>query len=243
METISASETTTYFLTERLRSEEATLVFGTSRTNQIASPILGETALNLHYVYGNPNVVGDFLSRLDSSQWQNVRRIVFLVDFHTLEPGEFTRDVDRFFAPSKLSDWMVSMLESMRPARIGRALASLWSNVAGAPSLYVTGDGAIFSKHQPEWNGVVPRALEQEERSKWTFELARHLGRIEKIAEQHGVPVLFVTPLVSDGYARIIDPILDQFTEAVAGSVREFYLFVAVPGIPTRAGILSMNPI
>ena len=61
------------------------LFFGSSRIQQLSDSIVGDSILNLNYIYKDPSSIYNFLKKLDKTHWKNIEKVYVFLDFHLVK--------------------------------------------------------------------------------------------------------------------------------------------------------------
>lgn len=176
---------------ERLQQAPYTLVFGTSRSHLFSDDLLGESVLNLHAVYGWPISVRTFLYSLTPDHTRHIRRIIYLLDFHTFGAMPPT---DRYavYGPAARALYKA---KGMR-AYLEDSWAKLLAQRGPPPAQRIHARGFKI-QHPPQvWDGLWRETWDRRQQEISPDQLSA-LADIKAFAKQHGVEITFITPTVS----------------------------------------------
>ena len=67
---------------KKLHHEKYSIIFGSSRIQQLSDSIVGDSILNLNYIYARPDSIYNFLKKLDKTHWKNIEKVYVFLDFN-----------------------------------------------------------------------------------------------------------------------------------------------------------------
>jgi len=213
-------------LTERLERAPHSLVFGTSRTQQISSELMGEPLLNLHTVYGNPRDIVRFLQSLPEAARNNIVRIYVLADLQTFERTYLEPDIDFRATPIERAVYRMRKFSAVDVVGLVREFGRM---IRGAP-YRLADDGALVPDQIARFAGAVPTLAASY--AGLGFAHAPNLASIQRFAEAIGRPVLFFTPTLSRAFVEAAGcRFFDAYRRAVTQAVGDVRDLLYVPGI------------
>lgn len=139
---------------EQLKIDKSILVFGTSRSAKVSNKVLNteDKVLNVNGLYGNPFSISAFLNSLSPEQINNIKKVYYLVDTHTLKDKNHLkygiRDVNY---ENYLSSFMDILLESISISKLWDSYECVKKNYFNVQQLnqYVDKDnGYIVVSHK-----------------------------------------------------------------------------------------------
>jgi hypothetical protein len=174
------------------------LVFGTSRSRFLSTALVGEPVINLHSIYGNPHAVKDFLDRLDRGKIENIVRIVYLLDGHTLEGERLYQKVD-------YENHVDALFYRLSRARL--YMADAWLkvklNMLSTYTSWIDDKGASHNVIDYKFTGYL-RPFD-EDRRYVTDDNLKLLAEIDTFCRHNGIEITYVRPVLPVAYLRLLD--------------------------------------
>ena len=94
---------------KKLGDEEYSIIFGSSRIQQLSSSIVGEPILNFNYIYARPDSIYNFLKKIDKRYWENIKKVYVFLDFNALSSKKYQVNVDEIFGKTSKSDFFFKL--------------------------------------------------------------------------------------------------------------------------------------
>ncbi len=209
----------------KLNYKKGVLLFGTSRTNLVSSEILRTNTYNMHYIYSHPKDVGSFLERLNTKQIENIDKIYFLIDYHTLEKKYFIEnDINVFFEKQTNLEWTLNKLKILNQKKIFESLNFIFNGLTGNYDYFINNEGSVISKKEIKWDGGSP--TKKEHFNDYKFENYFYLTKIENFAKQNNIEVLFFTPIYPKKFFDKFEIKLDNFLRKILSNIDNLYFFM-----------------
>ena len=98
-------------LIKKLNDEKYSIIFGSSRIQQVSSSIVKENLLNLNYIYARPDAIYDFLKKLDQNHWENIERIYVSLDLHSLTTEKYFVNVEEIFIETPKLEFLLQTIK------------------------------------------------------------------------------------------------------------------------------------
>jgi hypothetical protein len=204
----SEKEINTLILAEKLNHKEFSLLFGTSRSNQIFGDGSNIDFLNFSSsLYGNAVNVSAFLKQLNAVQLKNVISIYYLVDDHTLngydKEDSFSK-VQQLNYDSNLFIEKLKFSVFLNYEKILKTLVSIKYDYLSA-SYVVNNNGVIVRLNKNETLDVPDEYLSMSTRQYFTNDGIAALLDVDKFCKKNKVPIKYFTPTHFTQYLRLFD--------------------------------------
>ena len=209
----------------KLNSKKGILLFGTSRTNLVSSEILRTNIYNMHFIYSHPKDVGLFLEKLNTKQIDNIDKIYFLIDYHTLEKKYLREnDINVYFEKQTNLQWALNKLKNLDHKKIFESLNFIFNGLIGNYDYYVNEEGSVISNKEIKWDGGSP--TKKEHFNEYKFENYFYLNRIENFAKQNNIEIIFFTPIYPAKFFDKFEIKLDYFLRKILSNIDNLYFFM-----------------
>ena len=219
---------------ENLKNEKAILIFGTSRANQISSEILNFNTYNLHYVYSYPKIVLDFLENLDEKQINNIKKIYFLIDYHTIDKKyTFAKNFDQINIKNKFF-WIKDKIKNLNLTSIYESFIFFYSRILNTYNYYVDENGSVISKGNHNWDGSL--TTDSDHFKKYNFDDHDYLRKIQNFTKKKKIEIIFFTPIFSNGFCKMFEKKISDFVNMILLSIDEFHMFLCEENISNNNG-------
>ena len=209
----------------KLNSKKGILLFGTSRTNLVSSEILRTKTYNMHYIYSYPKDVGSFLEKLNNKQINNIDKIYFLIDYHTLEK-KYNRenDINVYFESQTNKEWTLNKLKNFNHRKIFDSFKFIYNGLTGEYDYYINDEGSVVSNKEVKWDGASP--TKKEHFNEYKFENYFYLKKIDNFAKQNNIEVLFFTPIYPKEFFDKFEIRLETFLSKILSNINNLYFFM-----------------
>lgn len=214
-------------LLKKLHHEKYSIIFGSSRIQQLSDSIVGDSILNLNYIYARPDSIYNFLKKLDKTHWKNIEKVYVFLDFHALSSKKYLVDVDEVFSKNLKFDFFFQILKFSNLSQVKNSILYLMEIVFDNQKVKYDEFGVRITEKRI-WSGINPVRLNN---NSYTYELGKFVGYIEKLCNDMKKEVVFLTPIVSKKYYEQHKDILNNFTSVILQNINEFYFFYYVKEI------------
>ena len=212
---------------KKLGDEEYSIIFGSSRIQQLSSSIVGEPILNFNYIYARPDSIYNFLKKIDKRYWENVKKVYVFLDFNALSSKKYQVNVDEIFSKTSKSDFFFQTLKLSSLSQVKNSILYLNGILFDNQKIKYNEFGVRITEKKI-WSGINPVRLSNQP---YTYELAKFVSYIEKLCSEMKREVVFLTPIVSQKYFKQHEHILNEFTSVILKNIKEFYFFYYVKEI------------
>lgn len=231
-------ETIPFKLSQKLKDDRYTVVFGTSRSQLISKNIANENIINFSSsLYGNPIDVYNVINQFDKTQLNNIKEIWYLIDTHTFNTKS---SIYQNLNIDSKKDFLLQTISNLNIHKIELAYETINSNLKQNYSYYLTEYGEnIKIKEDNYFNGII--TSDQKARIPITTTKAiEYLDRVDKFCKQNSIKIKYFTPIYNIPYLKKCDLNLykDQFKEFLK-VIDSFYDFHYIKNISNDLTLFS----
>lgn len=216
-------------LIKKLNDEKYSIIFGSSRIQQVSSSIVKENLLNLNYIYARPDAIYDFLKKLDQNHWENIERIYVSLDLHSLTTEKYFVNVEEIFIETPKLEFLLQTIKESNLQSLNRSMKYLLEVLSNNQKIKYDDRGVRVYNKKNIWGGENPVRLKG--KSYNNFELARYVADIEKLCNQKNKKVIFLTPVLSKKYYEQHKKFFEDFISSILKYTNEFYFFYYIKEI------------
>ncbi len=212
-------------LLKKLNNDKYSLIFGSSRIQQLSSSIIKEKLLNINYIYSRPDIIFDFLKRMDDVYWENTNKVFISLDFHALSKDRHYVDVDEIFNAKPKFNFLLQTIKTA-------SLSSLINSTKYLIEIITRDQKVIFDDYGVRitkkiiWSGRNPVRLKDD--TSYNYELAKFILNIKQICDEKKKEVIFFTPVLSKEYFIQHEKFMEGFISSILKYIDEFYFFYYV---------------
>jgi len=225
-----------FVMYDKLKNDKYVLVFGTSRTGRLGKDSIKDNVLNFSTsLYGYPEKVYNFLSKLDEKQILNITKVFYLIDFHTFGKslGETNMVYGDFFLKNVYS------MYTFNQNKIWSAISTTQKNILGDTNKYISEFGYEIVDEEldfiPEKSTGDIRlyrtvVLDKVSYSDKQFE---YLEKIDIFSKKHNIKVKYFTPVFNDIFFKAIYErgFFDIYISKVLNKIDKLYSFLYMDNI------------
>ena len=220
----SSSPNQTRNLLKKLYNDKYSLIFGSSRIQQLSSSIIKEKSLNINYIYARPDIIFDFLKKMDDIYWENTNKVFISLDFHALSKDKFYVDVDEIFDVKPRFNFLFQTIKTASLSSLINAIKYLTEIITRNQKVIYDDYGVRITKKKI-WTGINPVRLKD---ISYNYELAKFILNIKQICDEKKKEVIFFTPVVSKKYFIQHEKFMEGFISSILKYTNEFYFFYYV---------------
>jgi hypothetical protein len=229
----SEFETTKLFNT--LKKDKYSLVFGTSRSQQLYTDGTTIDILNFAALYGNSINVLEFLKQLNNNQIKNINKIYYLVDDHCLNGYALGDPYSIYKKQIYNEDKTLAKLKYLifiNPDKIMHTFLDLKYNYISS-SYYMNEFGSMVRKDTKEM-ALVPNTYKTSPTKQiYTKEGLDALIKIDKFCKNNGIKISYFTPTHFNLNNKLQDEIImkQKWLYLLNNGLDGFYALWSIDGI------------
>lgn len=181
----------------QLKHEKYHLIFGTSQSHKISSDFVHENILNFHNLYGQPNVIYNFLKQLDSTQIKNIKSIYILVTATTMEDKKNLLD----YSNTSIIDKLLHVLP-LNNTSIKNIIRDIVYNLKNKYPYKINNDGSLYNDDINKTT-ILSKNLRYQKSSINSIKNSKSIETlitINKFCNINKIPLVFFTPTYSEKF-------------------------------------------
>ncbi len=232
----SSYETFPFKLFEKLKSDNYTLVFGTSRSQLISKDLAQANILNFASLYANPIDVFNLIRQFDKNQISNIKEIWYLIDTHTFNAKNSIYETLNL---NSKKDFFIQTVSNLNMDKLNNAYSTITSNLKKNYIYYVSEYGETIRVEDKYFNGIIDE--NQKIRVPITTHKAmKHLSKIDKFCKENNIKITYFTTIYNLPYLKRcnLDLYKAQFQEFLS-VIDGFYDFHYVENISINMNLFS----
>lgn len=242
LKSVQSYETAPFRMYQYLNEDKYIIVFGTSHSATISEELVNSKLINLSLsTYGNPSDVYYFLKGLNLRQLKNIKKIYYLLDWHTLTDQNSIYSKINF---NSTYDFLFYTVKNIDHEKLIRSFETVIKNLTKSNQTKILNNGVFVDIKEDKFIPDTPYATSAAKRIKFTYsdKSLEYLDKIDKLCKQNNIKIVYFKTVFSNLFLKkVVFNSLETHYRKILNTIDGLYSFIYMDNISNNLNYFSSD--